>query len=420
MLSIVRSQEITKRRAGTLGNWEKVRDWCQAFIEFRNKVGATDRGTLVNFDESLLSYDKSRRLVVVPKGKHGSAEVQRGGACGCILPFVADDGTVLVVFVIIIIKVDVSANGKVARCIELPPTKETVPYQEIMLYTETGLLNKKVWMDLVAPTVHKLMRSRVRKLGSHVFLRDNLGAHVDLETDVELSRSGIFMWNLVPGSTMFLQALDSTPFAQFKMHANVFARDLDGATRSLGFTPQDTRLLVMRQAWRAALTRGNILSGFARTGTSPFNFAVSRAHCLAELGRATAPVQSRDVVRVNELIPKVMKANKEAAAEIYERYPRVKQRFHVEQAVRAKKMLPPIKKATKTSKKTGTPTKKPERLQLQRPGHGEWRSAGAPHLRHPSPAHLLSLMHHMQGQGAEAWWRREMGLLCALQYSPSM
>ena len=81
----------------------------------------------------------------------------------------------------------------------------------------------------------------------------------------------IFMWWPYPHMSHIVQALNSTPFAQFKKNWQKLLSEWNFDNHG-GFLGKGQFFEVMWPAWKHAMSVANIQSGFHKTGIYPVNF----------------------------------------------------------------------------------------------------------------------------------------------------
>ena len=106
----------------------------------------------------------------------------------------------------------------------------------------------------------------------HILLIDSHKSHVyNLPFFEEMLENNIHVMAIPPHTSHIVQALDSTPFAQFKKNWQKLLSEWNFDNHG-GFLGKGQFFEVMWPAWKHAMSVANIQSGFCKTGIYPVNF----------------------------------------------------------------------------------------------------------------------------------------------------
>ena len=106
----------------------------------------------------------------------------------------------------------------------------------------------------------------------HILLIDSHKTHVyNLPFFDEMRENNIHVMAIPPNTSHIVQALDSTPFAQFKKNLQKLLSEWNFDNHG-SFLGKGQFFEVMWPAWKHAMSIANIQSGFCKTGIFPVNF----------------------------------------------------------------------------------------------------------------------------------------------------
>ena len=118
----------------------------------------------------------------------------------------------------------------------------------------------------------KYLKAKGKLDRPHILLIDSHKSHVyNMPFFEEMKENNIHVMAIPPHTSHIVQALDSTPYAQFKKNWQTSLVDWN-FYHSGKFLGKGDFFRVMWPAWTHAMTVANIQSGFRKTGIFPVNF----------------------------------------------------------------------------------------------------------------------------------------------------
>lgn len=188
---------------------------------------------------------------------------KRGKVFGSLVTFCTAAGEVLLT-AIVIKKTSVVVSQVLP--LESPTTRSSAPKIDLMFYNESGSFDSEIMSEVVAVLSSTLY---ARSPGAAFLLFfDNCSIHENLTLLSAAGSKGVQIFFLPPNTTHFLQPLDRTVFAVFKvwLAKRVRERKLTESEESDG-----VMMCSIVDAMTASFKKEIICSGWEKTGLWPFN-----------------------------------------------------------------------------------------------------------------------------------------------------
>ena len=214
------------------------------------------------FDETRITRPFDKLPVVTSKliaSPH--KETTRGEAFGTFMPFSRPIGDTP--FRVYIFQHDENKEMPCARELRQPRG-----IKRVYMSSDTGYLNKEGFsyiMDEFCEWWSTISGGRDCYL-----LSDNLGAHMDEETIIKCAQKRVFLWNIVPGSSYWLQVHDDSPFGSLKRIFQIICSEVNFKK---DYSAEQRRVLLagcFYEAESRSFTRENLKHAFDSVGLWPF------------------------------------------------------------------------------------------------------------------------------------------------------
>ena len=243
--------------------------------EFEEKMGDKNisEKNIVVFDETVIGDGACLPKLITERRKSGggnaNAIASRRRALGCLIPFSLGDGsTPFRVFII---------NEKTCRKLMIPENpllpkaekglRET-PYR-LFLSSPTGFLTTELFEVIMNAFIY--WWTTTRPSTACILISDNLAIHKNKAIVEKAERSGIYMFNIMPGSSHWFQVHDQLPFAILKKKMrSCFYKCFGDSSTEPGAILQ-TRMAEFYKAEKDAFNPKSVRDSFALVGLQPYD-----------------------------------------------------------------------------------------------------------------------------------------------------
>ena len=236
-----------------------IANWFRKFKETAKRIGVTTPQQVWSGDETGVQTVPKERPVLAVKGKMVFQQVSADqGETSTILTFVSGAGNVVPPMVI--------HKGEYVRDNWI----RKAPGNVRVAATSKGYITKAKFHEYGGRFVAYLRQNGLLGM-PHLLICDSHSSHLyNLPFFLLLKRHKIHVFTIPSHTSHILQPLDKTPFAQFKIMWEKYLTKYNNENRGRPLNKVDF-WDVFTPAFNAAMSLKNILSGFRKTGISPYN-----------------------------------------------------------------------------------------------------------------------------------------------------
>ena len=243
-----------------------IAEWFRKLKQTAKTVGVLTPQQVWSGDETGVQTVPKERQVLAVKGKRVYQQVSaEQGETSTVLTFVSGAGEVVPPMVIH--KGDYVPNNWTRKA----------PGNVRVVATSKGYITKAKFHEYGGRFVAHLKRNGLLGI-PHMLICDSHSSHLyNLPFFLLMKRHKIHVFTIPPHTSHLLQPLDKTPFAQFKLHWEKHLTKYNNQNKGKSLNKVDF-WDVFTPAFNAAMNLKNILSGFKKTGISPYDPSVIPIH----------------------------------------------------------------------------------------------------------------------------------------------